>query len=135
MKRNEGRQKRVRKAGKMEELPVEKGGRTGDRGTTRDAREWDEEGGTRKDRETSAEGGDESERVNQQETKEREGGGSITDGPGVVTLKRVNGQEPNFPPTRFFSLHHQHLSLSPQSFPSFPPPPPPHSPAFSLPPS
>ena len=37
---------------------------------------------------------------------------SITNGPGVVTLKRVNGQEPNFPPTHFFSLHHQHLSLS-----------------------
>lgn len=37
---------------------------------------------------------------------------SITNGPGVVTLKRVNGQEPNFPPTHFFSLHHQHLSFS-----------------------
>lgn len=36
---------------------------------------------------------------------------SITSGPGVVTLKRVNGQEPNFPPTYFFSLYHQRLSI------------------------
>lgn len=54
---------------------------------------------------------------------------SITDGPGVVTLKRVNGQEPNFPPTHFFSLHHQHLSPAREG------PSPAHPPALSPPPS
>lgn len=65
---------------------------------------------------TSAEGGDESERSESAREKGAEGhhrgreqGGrrverSITSGPGVVTLKRVNGREPNFPPTHFFSL-------------------------------
>lgn len=73
---------------------------------------------------TSAEGGDESEISESAREKGAEGhhrgreqGGrrverSITSGPGVVTLKRVNGREPNFPPTHFFSLHRQHLSIS-----------------------
>ena len=52
---------------------------------------------------------------------------SITNGPGVVTLKRVNGEEPNFPPTHFFALHHQHLSLNSRKTPS-PPFSPTHTP-------
>lgn len=37
---------------------------------------------------------------------------SITDRTAAVTLEQVNGQEPNFPPTPCFSLHHHSLPRS-----------------------
>lgn len=80
----------------------------------RETPESDEEGGTRKDRETSAEGGDESERVNQQETKEREGGGINHRRPWFCNIEKSQ-----WPGTKL-STHTLLLTSSPTSL-SVPP--------------